>query len=147
MPPMRPCAGSPAEADADTMNFARQQKQIETAEALAPGASPIDAAETEAPKGGLRGRYAWLGTIASLAILAGSLFVLDTLACDEVDAAQRLGGQLRVLPGAVIGWDMSAALALGDALGVPPLAMAELLPVIEAVMVAKLNEQMERPNG
>jgi hypothetical protein len=37
---------------------------------------------------------------------------------------------------------MSAALALGDALGVPPLAMAELLPVIEAVMVAKLNEQM-----
>ncbi|MET4130093.1 hypothetical protein [Roseovarius sp. MBR-6] len=37
---------------------------------------------------------------------------------------------------------MSAALALGNALGVPPLAMAELLPVIEAVMVAKLNEQM-----
>ena len=37
---------------------------------------------------------------------------------------------------------MSAALALGDALGVPPLAMAELLPVIEAVMVTKLNEEM-----
>jgi len=52
-----------------------------------------------------------------------------------------------VLPGAVIGWDLTAALALGDALGVPPLAMAELLPVIEAVMVAKLNEQMERPDG
>ena len=32
-------------------------------------------------------------------------------------------------------------------LGVPPLAAAELLPVIEAVMVAKLNEQMERPDG
>jgi len=42
---------------------------------------------------------------------------------------------------------MSAALALGDALDVPPAAAAELLPVIEAVMVAKLNEQMERPNG
>jgi hypothetical protein len=42
----------------------------------------------------------------------------------------------------VIGWDMSAALALGDALGVPPLATAELLPVIEAVMVRKLNEEM-----
>ncbi|WP_354538107.1 hypothetical protein [Roseovarius sp. MBR-6] len=42
---------------------------------------------------------------------------------------------------------MSAALALGDALGVPPLAMAELLPVIEAVMVLRLNEQMERPEG
>ncbi len=54
----------------------------------------------------------------------------------------RLGGQLRVLPGAVIGWDMSAALALGDALGVPQLAMAELLPVIEAVMVRRLNEEL-----
>ena len=63
------------------------------------------------------------------------------------DLVGRLGGQLRVLPGAVTGWDMSAALALGDALGVPPLAMAELLPVIEAVMVAKLNEQMETSHG
>ena len=42
---------------------------------------------------------------------------------------------------------MSAALAFGNALGVPPLAIAELLPVIEAVMVVKLNEQVERPNG
>ena len=63
------------------------------------------------------------------------------------DLVGRLGGQLRVLPGAVIGWDMSAALALGDALGIPPLAMAELLPVIEAVMVAKLNEQMDHSHG
>ncbi|MGI3212889.1 DUF7697 family protein [Roseovarius tibetensis] len=52
-----------------------------------------------------------------------------------------------MLPGAVIGWDMSAALSLGTALGVPPLAMAELLPGIEAVMVAKLNEQMEQSHG
>ena len=52
-----------------------------------------------------------------------------------------------MLPGAVIGWDMSAALALGEALSVPPVVMAELLPVIEAVMVRKLNEQMERPDG
>ncbi|WEF23215.1 hypothetical protein [Paracoccus sp. S3-43] len=37
---------------------------------------------------------------------------------------------------------MSAALALGDALGVPPAAAAELLPVIEAVMVRKLNEDL-----
>ena len=63
------------------------------------------------------------------------------------DLVGRLGGQLRVLPGAVIGWDMSAALALGDALGISPLAMAELLPVIEAVMVAKLNEQMDHSHG
>ncbi len=52
-----------------------------------------------------------------------------------------------MLPGVVIGWDMSAALDLGNALGVPPVVAAELLPVIEGVMVAKLNEQMERPNG
>jgi len=52
-----------------------------------------------------------------------------------------------VLPGAVIGWDLTAALALGDALGIPPLVMAELLPVIEAVMVAKLYEQMDHSNG
>lgn len=52
-----------------------------------------------------------------------------------------------MLPGAVIGWDMAAALALGEALGLPPLAAAELLPVVEAVMVAKLNEQMEHSHG
>jgi hypothetical protein len=54
---------------------------------------------------------------------------------------------LRLLPGAVTGWDLGAALALGGALGIPPLAMAELLPAIEAVMVAKLNEQMDRTHG
>ena len=42
---------------------------------------------------------------------------------------------------------MGAALAIGDALGVSPLAMAELLPVIEAVMVTKLNEQMDHSHG
>ncbi len=52
-----------------------------------------------------------------------------------------------MLPGAVIGWDMSAALALGDALGVPPVAIAELLPVIEATMVTRLNEQMDHSHG
>ena len=63
------------------------------------------------------------------------------------DLIGRLGGQLRVPPGAVIGWDMAAALELGGALGIPPLAMAELLPAVEAVMVAKLNEQMDHSNG
>mgnify|MGYP005854053457 CR=1 FL=1 len=52
----------------------------------------------------------------------------------------RLGGQLRVTPGAVIGWDMTAALTLGHALDIPPLAMAELLPALEAVMVVKVND-------
>jgi hypothetical protein len=55
----------------------------------------------------------------------------------------RLGGQLRVIPGAVLGWDMGAALALAHALGIDSLIVAELLPEIEAVMVRKLNEQME----
>ena len=64
------------------------------------------------------------------------------------DLTQRLGGQLRIAPGAVIGWDMGAALSLAQALGIPPLIAAELLPEIEAVMVRKLNEQMEgRRNG
>lgn len=58
---------------------------------------------------------------------------------------QRLGGQLRIVSGAnsaiVIGWDMTAALAMAAALGIPPLAVAELLPAIEAVMVRKLNEE------
>jgi hypothetical protein len=58
------------------------------------------------------------------------------------DLAQRLGGQMRVLPGAVIGWDIGAALALGAALGISPLAIAELLPALEAVMVRRVNEQI-----
>ena len=37
--------------------------------------------------------------------------------------------------------------ALGRALGIAPLAVVELLPVIEAVMVTKLNEQMDHSHG
>lgn len=59
------------------------------------------------------------------------------------DLAGRLGGQIRAVPGVVLGWDMSAALAMASALGVDRRAAAELLPVIEAVMVRKLNEQMD----
>jgi hypothetical protein len=51
---------------------------------------------------------------------------------------------LRVLPGAVVGWDLTAALALAAALGIPATAAAELLPIVEAVMMRKMNEQMER---
>lgn len=64
------------------------------------------------------------------------------------DLAQRLTGQLRVAAGMggtmVLGWDMTAALALARALGLDPLIAAECLPEIEAVMVRKLNEQMAR---
>ena len=64
------------------------------------------------------------------------------------DLVGRLGGQLRVAPsGGIIGWDMSAALAIARALGVPGVAVAELLSPIEAVMVAKLNERLEQDHG
>jgi uncharacterized protein (DUF697 family) len=36
---------------------------------------------------------------------------------------------------------MTAAFTLAAALGISPLAVAELLPPIEAVMVRKLNEE------
>jgi hypothetical protein len=52
-----------------------------------------------------------------------------------------------VIPGAIIGWDMGAALSLGAALGVPALATAELLPEIEAVMVRRLNEAIGDNHG
>ncbi|WP_375697530.1 hypothetical protein [Pseudophaeobacter sp. TrK17] len=64
---------------------------------------------------------------------------------------QRLGGQVRVVAGAqggaVTGWDMSAALQLGAALGVAPRVIAELLPPIEAVMVRKFGEQIGDQDG
>jgi hypothetical protein len=53
-----------------------------------------------------------------------------------------LGGQLRVAGSSIIGWDMVAALQLGGALDIPPRAIAELLPPIEAVMVRKMNEEL-----
>ena len=58
------------------------------------------------------------------------------------DLVQRLGGQMRMAGNAVIGWDMGAALQLGAVLGISPIAVAELLPPIEAVMVRKINEEM-----
>lgn len=67
------------------------------------------------------------------------------------DLVQRLGGQIRVTGGmsggAVIGWDMAAALQLGAALALSPLIIAELLPPIEAVMVRKTNEEIDHHHG
>jgi len=42
----------------------------------------------------------------------------------------------------VIGWDMGAVLAMAQALGASPRAVAEFLPGIEAVMVRKMNERL-----
>ncbi len=47
----------------------------------------------------------------------------------------------------MIGWDMGTALALATALGIDPAPVAEILPAIEAVMVKKINEQMEQDHG
>jgi hypothetical protein len=47
----------------------------------------------------------------------------------------------------VIGWDMGAVLAMAQALGANPRAVAELLPGIEAVMVRKVNERMAADAG
>ena len=49
--------------------------------------------------------------------------------------------------GAVLGWDMGAALQLGSALGLSPLILAEFLPPIEAVMVRKTNEALQAGSG
>ncbi|WP_418895548.1 DUF7697 family protein [Roseovarius autotrophicus] len=43
----------------------------------------------------------------------------------------------------MLGWDMSAALAMANALSVDARAAAEFLPVIEAVMARHLNQQMD----
>ena len=58
------------------------------------------------------------------------------------DLVGRLGGQMRVAGKAVIGWDMSAALALAQALGLNPMVVAELRPELEAVMVRRINEKI-----
>ncbi|MCC5968779.1 MAG: hypothetical protein JJU15_02410 [Pararhodobacter sp.] len=47
------------------------------------------------------------------------------------------------MPGVVLGWDMTAALAMAGSLGVDARAAAEFLPVIEAVMARHLNQQMD----
>lgn len=58
----------------------------------------------------------------------------------------RLRGQLRYVAGmaaaVATGWDMTAALALGRAAGVPDQAMAEFLPEIEPVAVQQVNARM-----
>ncbi len=50
---------------------------------------------------------------------------------------------------AVIGWDMTAALAMAAALGVPVHLAAEILPEIEVQFVSRTNERIseEAENG
>lgn len=57
---------------------------------------------------------------------------------------RRMTGQMRVVVGmgggGVIGWDMTAALALAEAMGVHRSIAADLLPALEAVMVRSMKE-------
>lgn len=61
------------------------------------------------------------------------------------DLVMRLGGQMRIastLAGSrIVGWDMTAALALADARGISRWLVAEFLPEIEAVLVQRMNER------
>ena len=54
-----------------------------------------------------------------------------------------MGGQVRAIPNAVIGFDMAAALAMARATGVDEALVVDFLPVIEAAMVRKMNERTE----
>ena len=61
------------------------------------------------------------------------------------DTLLRCAGQLRVAPsGAVLGLDLSAAIAVGMTLGHAPAALAELLPAGEAGLVRALNDRLDR---
>lgn len=86
--------GRPAEADADTMNFAGQHKDLGRAEAIdadAPTVAPGEPVADPKPKRSMKGRYAWIGTIASIVIFAVSVFVLwrlvETVTWAELHAA------------------------------------------------------------
>lgn len=48
-------------------------------------------------------------------------------------------GQLRTDYGRVVGWDLSAGLALAEALGVSTFLAAEILPEIEAIACRNIN--------
>lgn len=50
--------------------------------------------------------------------------------------------QIRGGFGYVLGWDLSAGMALAHALGLNSFIVAELLPPIEAVAIRKINEQI-----
>ncbi|MBM3548922.1 MAG: hypothetical protein FJX54_18420 [Alphaproteobacteria bacterium] len=58
------------------------------------------------------------------------------------DVALRCAGQLRLAPGAAIGLDLGACLAIGTALGYDVTALAELLPAAETGMITALNARL-----
>ena len=63
------------------------------------------------------------------------------------DTLQRCAGQIRAIPGAVLGLDFGAAMTIGAALGYDAVALAELLPSGEAGMIAAINERLSREHA
>ncbi|KZK84873.1 hypothetical protein PsAD13_01406 [Pseudovibrio sp. Ad13] len=59
----------------------------------------------------------------------------------------RLGGQVRTISTmngyVVLGWDMGAALKLADNLDANPYLAALILPEIEQIACAKINERLQ----
>jgi hypothetical protein len=55
----------------------------------------------------------------------------------------RARNQLRVIQGAVVGFDFGAVFALASAMGVNRVALAEWLPGIEAVAAREMNRMMK----
>ena len=60
------------------------------------------------------------------------------------DTLLRCSGQIRGVPGAVLGLDFGAAFAIGQALGYDLVALAELLPAGESGMIAAIKERIRR---
>jgi hypothetical protein len=58
------------------------------------------------------------------------------------DLVMRIGHQLRICDGAVVGFDFTAVLALAGAMGVNPAAVAEWLPAIETIAVQEMNKTL-----
>lgn len=62
---------------------------------------------------------------------------------DLWDLILRLGDrQVRATNGMIIGWDMTTALEMGAALGLSRRLVAEVLPEVEPIVVAEMNERI-----
>jgi hypothetical protein len=60
------------------------------------------------------------------------------------DLLRRCANQLRIVGRSVIGIDLTAALALAEALGLSPVVVAEILTDAEPVAIAALNRAIEQ---
>lgn len=59
----------------------------------------------------------------------------------------RSGGQIRAVPGALLGFDMTAVLAMATALGIPGALVCEFMPGLEAEMVKSAAKDADSDGG